>query len=94
LQINCFFVSQSTFDLGEFPFALHITQASTASATAFLRFSQPPLADYAVCERIVQQNFSSRHPFLSFSMDTTDEVRKKVESAKIRNAKTIQTNTV
>ena len=64
---------QSTFDLGGFPFALHITQASTASATAFLRFSQNPLADYAVCERSVQQNYLIKVVLSSTATETFEE---------------------
>ena len=78
-------VSQSTFDLGGFPFALHITQASTASATAFLHFSHPPRW---LCSMRKERTAKIPHQgtaFLSFSTDTIDEVRKEVESAKIQN---------
>ena len=54
-------VSQSTFDLGGFPFALHITQASTASATAFLHFSHPPSLIMQYAKGAYSKNTSSRH---------------------------------
>ena len=88
-------VSQSTFDLGGFPFALHITQASTASATAFLHFSHPPLADYAVCERSVQQKYLIKAPpsCLSPRIRLMKSERKSNQQ-KSKTLKSIQKNTV
>ena len=58
-QEPCF--APCTYDLGGFPSALHITQANTASGTAFLHFSHPPSLIMQYAKGTSSKITSSRH---------------------------------